>query len=596
MALGLLPINLFIAEEKKNEYILLNGGQSDFCLELFSSDTENDYFSTAWSSDAKNYVVVNNDYIYLYNWKNEKKEPIKRKIAEDHFSEFYNYLLSSSFRSDDDIVPFVLNFYRKLRNLTDERNRGKDALNLLFWLFAIYEENIDINRINREKWALNELSLKNSEFERYKEEFSSGIRNKLRPNVELILRHASGILFQEAHKEALFFDRSLDLFSGTLSSQYAIKNIPYSSIHYTPAYLARTIVENALQNIDLTSKKELKVLDPACGTSEFLMELLKQLKYKDYKGIVKIYGLDTSEIAINTSKFLLNYEKREWNDKLYINIELAEDSLIKNWGTDYDLILMNPPFLSWELLNKQKRDVLKNTLNSVFEIKPNLASAFFYKAINSIKENGVIGCVIPSSILTLDSYSKLRNSLSELVTPILIAKLGNFVFENAFTDVSIYIAKKTILQSTPLILWTMNNKGIVSDALRGLRKLNYDKLPLIKEKEYSIYTPIKFPINKENWRVLSYNENNIFKELEILVLDKKLTRIQKIFNVKQGIRTGNNNVFKISENDYNNLPNSEKIYFRPAIDNKAIKNGYLEKKNYIWYPYNLEELIMRSCQ
>ncbi|KAA6312789.1 hypothetical protein EZS27_036336, partial [termite gut metagenome] len=90
---------------------------------------------------------------------------------------------------------------------------------------------------------------------------------------------------------------------------------------------------------------------------------LKQHLYFLYSttiwGSVQVIGWDSSESAVSTSKFLLQYEKRtQWdNEKLDFNIKLVEDSLTEKWDNDYDLIVMNPPFVSWELLkNKESRD------------------------------------------------------------------------------------------------------------------------------------------------------------------------------------------------------------------------------------------------
>ena len=83
-------------------------------------------------------------------------------------------------------------------------------------------------------------------------------------------------------KEVLFFDKQMSLFSsGTLSDIYQTRKILYSSVHHTPSYLARCIVENVLNEIDLINKKSLKILDPSCGSSEFLVEVLKQLTSKN---------------------------------------------------------------------------------------------------------------------------------------------------------------------------------------------------------------------------------------------------------------------------------------------------------------------------
>ncbi len=291
-ALGLLPIKLF--SDSENNFILLDGGIGDFCLDITQEEKSEDYyFSSAWSSNTKNFVSVNGK-VTVYNWKKDKKEKIQISSITENYNKFYDYLISNSINSEVDIVPFVLSIFRKLRNLTNDKQSGIEALNFLFLLLASYEENISFDNIDKTKWGLSDFNFPDAEFERYIEEFSVGILGNLKPEVELILRHSSGALFQEAQKEALFFDKRQNLFSGTLSDFYSAKTVSNSSIHYTPSYLARTIVENALNKLNLDEIKNLKILDPACGSSEFLMEALKQLKTRNFEGNVHITGRDIS--------------------------------------------------------------------------------------------------------------------------------------------------------------------------------------------------------------------------------------------------------------------------------------------------------------
>ncbi len=76
--------------------------------------------------------------------------------------------------------------------------------------------------------------------------------------------------------------------------------------------------------------------------------------------------------------------------------------------------------------------------------------------------------------------------------------------------------------------------------------------------------------------------------------EKKLARVANVFKVEQGVRTGNNLVFKVSSYNFETLPDNEKKYFRPVIDNESITNGFLHKGGYIWYPYDKNGLILKS--
>lgn len=588
--LGLLPIHLNSAKDNSN-YVMLNGGYGDFCLQTINDNSDIDnYFSKSWSSNTKNFLVLENENIKIYNWSKNTPETISKELVLNNFDKFYNYLLSKSFKSSKDVVPYIIDIFRQFRNLTQERTKPVEALNLLFLLLSSLED--DVNNFDFKKWNINNTVIPNN-FDFYTDKIRTGISN-IKPVLDLIIRHSAGTLFQEAQKEVLFFNPQRDLFGGVSNSLDTKKEL-YSSIHYTPPFLSRTIVENALNQLDLNIET-IKILDPSCGSSEFLIEALKQLKQLDYKGNVQIIGWDTSETAINTSNFLLSYEKRTiWKEKLSYEIKLVEDSLKEEWEDNYNLILMNPPFVSWELLKeKDSKDAVREVLGVNFNGKPNQASAFFYKAVTHLNENGVIGCVIPSSLLSSDSYKKLRNDIYENLEIKLLGKLGNFVFEDALTDVSIIIGQKPKTNQVPTLLWTRNEKGIAQNALRDLRKLIYSNETTIDNPDYSIYKPIGFPILNENWKPISLENNNLFKSIERFVREDKLVRIDKIFSVKQGVRTGNNNVFKINKDEFNELPVSEQKYFRASIDNESIRNGKLYINNYIWYPYDENELLINS--
>ena len=336
--LGLLPINLF-SGNLNDEFILLNGGYGDFCIDFEKDKSPNQYFSNAWSSNTNNFIALNNNLVFVFNWHKEKQEPpYEVDIVSQNLEKFYQYLLKNSYKSEYDIVPFIINIYKSLRNFTNEPEQGVQALNYLFLLMAAYEENKSFNEIDFQKWQLPSDIQILPEIERHFDEFAHGIQYKnLKPNIELIIRHAAGELFQEAQKEAIFFSRNKDLF-GLYDISYKTNRQLFSSFHYTPSYLARSIVEYALSKINLQATQNLKILDPSCGSSEFLLEVLKQLKTQGYSGKIKIHGWDSSQSAISISKFLLAYEKREWGNNLSLNIELVEDSLTKAWDNAINLI------------------------------------------------------------------------------------------------------------------------------------------------------------------------------------------------------------------------------------------------------------------
>jgi adenine-specific DNA-methyltransferase len=586
---GVLPI-LLNPLSNDDKYLMLNGGSADFCLQTNSQyEDTNDFYGISWSSNTKNYISLDNENVIINNWIDQKTEKIPFSKVEAKADVFYNYLVSKSFKTENDVVPFIINIFRKLRNVTSEKENPTVALNLLFKLLISIEENY--TNIDFTKWELQNVDIP-SQFEYFAGELKTGFKS-ISPNLDLILRHSAGALFQEAQKEVLFFNSQRDLFGG-VSNKIVTNNEAYSSIHYTPQYLARTIVENSLKLLEV--KTSLKIFDPACGSSEFLIEALKQLKNNGYNGKITIVGWDSSESAINTSKFLLHYENRtQWNNELDLDIKLVNDSLMEVWVNDFDLILMNPPFISWERLEKREsKDAVLEALGTINKIaKPNQAIAFFYKAIQSLNSEGIIGCVLPSSIFTFNSYSKIRKDIEEQINIIIAAKLGNFVFEDALTDVSFFIGKKPKTNDYTKLIWCKNEKGNAQEALRKLRKMDVNNQQTVDSKNISIYTPIEFPILKENWKIISLEEDKFYKNLNRLILSKKIAILSDIFTVKQGVRLGSK-VFLISKEDFEKIPEIEKKYYKKAIVNDSIKNGQLNLTNYVWYPYNNEGIVINN--
>jgi len=588
---GLLPIQLNPLN-KDNKFLMLNGGIGDFCLKTGSVGDDNlqSAFQESWSTNTKNFLFVDDEFIQVINWYDNKTEKIPNNKIVFNRAQFYNYLSSKSYKTQNDVIPFILDIFRQLRNLTFEKQDSSEAINLLFYLLISLEE--DYSKIDIQKWNISGAKFPDK-FEYFVELIKQGVRN-IKPNLDLILRHTAGILFQEAHREVIYFDSQRDLFGG-VSNKLEIKLDAYSSIHYTPQYIARSIVENVLKYLDL-GKNELTILDPSCGSSEFLVEVLKQLKNKEYKGKITIKGFDTSDSAIRTSQFLLTYENRkQWDNSLVFDIKKVKDSLLEDWGHN-DIILMNPPFVSWELLKeKNSRDSVYAILSEVIKnSRPNQATAFFYKACLCLKADGIIGCVLPTSIFNSEAYSELRNKLNNELSFKILAKLGNYVFEDALTDVSLFIAAKTKSLLLPKLIWTKNEKNVVQDALREFRKMNSNNEQSIINTNYSIYTPSQFPVLKNTWKIISLKESEFIKELDIFHRAGKLSEISEIFNINQGALLGVKNVFKISKEDYELLPELEKKYFKPILKNNSIRNGKITFFDYVWFPYNKDGSIFNN--
>lgn len=590
---GLMPMHL-APQNVGERYIMLDGGYYEFCLDLDAdSCTENDYNSYAWSSDVKNYIRVTDDNATVYNWKSRRSDTMKLTLIEQKFNQFLKIINSTSINSSDDVTPFLLGLFAQLRNLTQETKQPTAAMNLLFKLLvSIEEDNIDADVCK--KWNIADTVLPDG-FDILVESIRKGAL-QIKPNLDIILRHGSGKLFEVAHRTALSFNPQWDLFGGLSSELTLADSNSYSSLHYTPRYLVRSIVENSLKSLN-KEQETIRIFDPACGSGAFLQEALKQLKEQDFQGKIEVFAFDNSDMAVSTTKFLLAYEQRkQWNTQQMVYKVYACDSVTSDWP-NCDLLLMNPPYIAMEQMkDSETKDAVWETLKDLkVRKRPNMAAAFLYKAVKALNSNGVLGTVLPSSILLLEQYQSLREALRSMCNLNIIAKLGNFAFNDALTDVSIVIAKRQASTlSIPLTVWCKNHEGGPYNAIRGLRKMQYDNLTSRIEEDYNIYFPSRFPVVGKTWNTIPMRDDKLVEQLKSRVGSGDLKPLKEVFNVKQGIITGIRDIFEISDIQYDSIPKKENKLFRNIASSLTIEDGQIRKNSFIWYPYDKKGSIIKT--
>lgn len=592
---GVLPVNLLHCQNSSVlKYAMLDGDINNFCLDYSESqDMDTDaYRQLAWSSNMRNYIRVAGEDVLLYSIGNSSPERIPKSLVMNNMEKFYQYISpKQNVPMLEGIVPFVMREFRGIRNWLREENSAECSMTALLYMLASIKDNCKVGIDNLASLGLpaNTLDIVSNlpTMEEHLHNLREGMDGFL-PDVSLLLRHAAGQLFEEANYVARF-NSQLDLFTN-YDIRYAYDPQKLGAF-YTPNYLARSIVEKVIKESHVEDKEDISILDPACGSGEFLVETLRQLKTLGFAGKVKVYGWDVSSVAINIANFVLHFEKEEWADSLELHVE-EHDSVVCNWP-NVDIVLMNPPYSSWEQLNEKQRESVKGLIPKG---KPNLSGVFYLKAVNALKGDGVIGCVMPTSFLINDSTKELRKVSKEKVTPFYIGRLGSFVFQRAFVDVCVIMAKvKADVDGNVTMLWTDNKGKLVPDALRKLRMIDYGATFPLNMENVSIYQQeVKSVLDNEVWMPLSYKEMQVKNKLDDLLTCGVMECVKDIFSVKQGCRTGNNSLFKIKRQELLAMEEEERIYFRPSVDSSSLQNNFLQEESYVFFPYNENGLNILS--
>ena len=233
-------------------------------------------------------------------------------------------------------------------------------------------------------------------------------------------------------------------------------------IYYTPIYVVDYIVKNTIGELAKDKKfdlKNIKVLDPACGSGSFLMKAFDYLVTLDKKKngeiaqtkldltgasasygrkveILKenIFGVDLDSKAVEIAQLnllLKTAEKKHRLPTLQENIKVG-NSLIDDpavagdrafkWEEQFkdvmkdggfDVVIGNPPYGAE--LSKEEQDYL----NKVYDIgSTDTAILFIKKANELLKKDGKLGFIVPKALCFASNYKKIREFIWDNVETI----------------------------------------------------------------------------------------------------------------------------------------------------------------------------------
>lgn len=185
---------------------------------------------------------------------------------------------------------------------------------------------------------------------------------------------------------------------------------------------ASTVNNQCEHTLTNSSMKHKKILDPACGTGNFLLCLLKNGVKPDY-----IYGNDIDSIAVSITRINL-YLNGVHNVSMLASHIMNNDFLTSKVNTKYDVIIGNPPwgynFTAIEV------NSLMNMYTTASKNGTESYDVFIEQAIRCATGNGIIAFVLPEAILNVKSHSNVRRLISENCRISFVSYIGN-----AFTGV-----------------------------------------------------------------------------------------------------------------------------------------------------------------
>lgn len=177
-------------------------------------------------------------------------------------------------------------------------------------------------------------------------------------------------------------------------------------IFFTPERIVDFMI-NLIDTDRLTEKKDVNILEPACGLAQFLIGTKRNHPALYRKA-------QTTGVEVNDN--IINYLN---NLRVIDDIKLIHsDYLLWEPAQRFDLVIGNPPYgipsLSVHYSIKID-DATKQKYKEIYETwygKYNVYGAFIEKSVKLLKPDGQMILVVPATFMILDDFRKLRAFLS----------------------------------------------------------------------------------------------------------------------------------------------------------------------------------------
>lgn len=231
----------------------------------------------------------------------------------------------------------------------------------------------------------------------------------------LILDKEKAVSFCEKHPSLFtqnyIYEENEDILGLIYISCKNIGNRKATGSYFTPT----AIVKKLISRLDF--KPADTILDPCCGTGNFLLQLPKICSFEN------IYGNDIDPISVKIAR--INMALKFFDTDSYIICEhiTNKDYLIDFANNKFNYIIGNPPW-GYDFSDESKTD-LKQKFNAINGKNIESYDIFIEQSFNNLSLNGHMVYVLPEAILNVKTHINIRKIILQTSSVNYIEFLGN---------------------------------------------------------------------------------------------------------------------------------------------------------------------------
>ena len=223
-----------------------------------------------------------------------------------------------------------------------------------------------------------------------------------------------------------------------------------NGIYFTPYQIVKETIKSITgDNVNYFKN----ILEPSCGSCQFIDILDSELKFET------LYGVEKNEKIFKE----INKIKFKNNVKL-LNLDFLDFST----DLSFDLIIGNPPYFVIP-----KKGIQYEYLK-YFDGRPNIYSLFLIKSLKLLSINGILAFVLPKNFLNCIYYNKLRKEIysNYEILAIIDHSDKNYIETDQGTCVIIIQNNKNNNKNNNDIFTIIKNSIYIFNTPENIKKLN----------------------------------------------------------------------------------------------------------------------------